>query len=964
MVTTDISTRLEQALEVSRNPQASTYDLAVAWLDAGCGVLPVQGTGGYAEKAPVTYTTAELGLDVYGTDTHTWTGADPLRLQGTDIYIDEVYDDYGLPIEDDTLRKIMGQANAVGVTPTRTMVLIDADTPEEVAALQQWWSENSSTELPGPTVTTPGLVKDGQQKHRDGGHWYLQMPEGWDDNFDGGDHRTERSLSMKVNGAKITVKRRGGGYFLAPGSVRTEGRYEAVGHVITPDQRLVSALVGEFSQTTKRFVAETIESDHESTGDAADRIRGWEQTVSWADLLLQSGGWSSTGDHDRCGCEIWTYARSTSSPKSATVHGRGCADYPGLLHLWSDTAAGDLGRKNFSMWGFFRDAICDGDSNLAFYDAGIDKPLVKTNDESKDVVARTASLFTATAPVSATSPFAHLMEAGYTADPENIPAHVRQFVQDGSAVDPKLVADIESTLQDALQAAGEARETAARFPDEGGSEEPLEADTGSQEKDTQDAGAKKYVAGLSWAKKNVEVRIAEDGDLLWRLKNLQGAVWQRGRARLTEMVRTRATSGRPLPVGVGDDVVMKIADNALEDLDTGKARAVHTELRYAPASDGSTWIDLADGRFAKIEDRSLTFHSSADEDVFFERTQLTQPMEVSDTPVDLHLINKFFDHVRVSGKDRRLVLAWLLTAWVYPDAPVPMLMLHGEPGAAKTSSARRISSIVDPSPVPDRGMPDPDRDWSVVMSPVRTVVIDNVDGISPKTSDALCRVVTGDGDARRKLYTDGELVFTFYQRSLILSMVGLPRMAADLASRSLPVELDPIPAGERRGAVEMQKEWREILPQMRRLMMDIAAQVRPLARAASPEPGPRMMEFHQVCAGLDQYMDSWGMICADPRWSAAVRYPDVVERLEEESLPGAIQAIVDAGEAISGRPGQILAYAQGLNPMADTTGWVRTGHSMGRDLTQSAATLRRLGWSVTHKKTGRASWTLAPDDGQ
>lgn len=33
---------------------------------------------------------------------------------------------------------------------------------------------------------------------------------------------------------------------------------------------------------------------------------------------------------------------------------------------------------------------------------------------------------------------------------------------------------------------------------------------------------------------------------------------------------------------------------------------------------------------------------------------------------------------------------------------------------------------------------------------------------------------------------------------------------------------------------------------------------------------------------------------------------------------------------------------------------------MGRDLTQTAATLRRMGWSVTHKTTGRTGWSLIP----
>src|SRR5699024_10939117 len=116
---------------------------------------------------------------------------------------------------------------ALNVGSSRTLV-IDADTAEEVEAFQQW-----ATELSGdarwhkvvPTVATPGAVdKDGNWKHRNGGHYWFTLPDG----FDLDTQALPATLRIE-HGNSSFVAMLHSAYVLIPPSARPEGEYRVVG---------------------------------------------------------------------------------------------------------------------------------------------------------------------------------------------------------------------------------------------------------------------------------------------------------------------------------------------------------------------------------------------------------------------------------------------------------------------------------------------------------------------------------------------------------------------------------------------------------------------------------------------------------------------------------------------------------------------------------------------------------------
>jgi hypothetical protein len=100
-----------------------------------------------------------------------------------------------------------------------------------------------------------------------------------------------------------------------------------------------------------------------------------------------------------------------------------------------------------------------------------------------------------------------------------------------------------------------------------------------------------------------------------------------------------------------------------------------------------------------------------------------------------------------------LVVAWLLAALRH-GGPYPLLAVSGEQGSAKTVLSKVLRALVDPNAAPVRTMPREERDLFIAAGHGHLLAFDNLSDISPRTSDALCRLASGGSFAIRQLYTE------------------------------------------------------------------------------------------------------------------------------------------------------------------------------------------------------------------
>lgn len=145
-------------------------------------------------------------------------------------------------------------------------------------------------------------------------------------------------------------------------------------------------------------------------------------------------------------------------------------------------------------------------------------------------------------------------------------------------------------------------------------------------------------------------------------------------------------------------------------------------------------------------------------------------------------------YVNVRPADRVLIAAWLLAA-LRPRGPYPILVLIGEQGSGKSSTARAIKWLTDPSASPLRAPPHDMRDLLVAALSSWVLALDNMSGADPQLSDALCRLSTGGALSGRTLYTNAEETLIDVQRPVILNGIDDLATRPDLADRCIVLEL-------------------------------------------------------------------------------------------------------------------------------------------------------------------------------
>jgi hypothetical protein len=230
------------------------------------------------------------------------------------------------PAVADRVFKRLGEVNLGVVAGPSRLLVVDADTAAEVEAFQSDWAdaEGEGYRDYTPTVRTPGLAGDGGEwRHKDGGHFYFDLPEGvvlpWD-----------VKGMLKHHGYDVKW---GMSQTLVPPSVRPEGRYVPTGDILPAPRWLLDLVLTHLAEVEERRL-------HRAALTANDDVASWASRVTWAEIL-EPHGWTDSGKADRCGCSIWTKpGGGSTSYKSATAHEADCTQYDnieghGPLHLWT-----------------------------------------------------------------------------------------------------------------------------------------------------------------------------------------------------------------------------------------------------------------------------------------------------------------------------------------------------------------------------------------------------------------------------------------------------------------------------------------------------------------------------------------------------------------------------------------------------------------------------------------------------
>lgn len=151
-------------------------------------------------------------------------------------------------------------------------------------------------------------------------------------------------------------------------------------------------------------------------------------------------------------------------------------------------------------------------------------------------------------------------------------------------------------------------------------------------------------------------------------------------------------------------------------------------------------------------------------------------------------LDDFCGFLNIQKDDMPFVLAWMVTAMYFPEKQCPILMIDGQAGSGKSSAITTVMSTIEPKVAMIGGLPKSEDDLVAATYSAGAASFDNLSTIA-KMSDQLCRLSTGGGLSKRRLYTDNESVNYRAMKPLLLGGIDPTFYKQDLSERIMRVTL-------------------------------------------------------------------------------------------------------------------------------------------------------------------------------
>jgi hypothetical protein len=365
-----------------------------------------------------------------------------------------------------------------------------------------------------------------------------------------------------------------------------------------------------------------------------------------------------------------------------------------------------------------------------------------------------------------------------------------------------------------------------------------------------------------------------------------------------------------------------------------RVEPVELHLRVA-AHHAALVLDLGDATGRAVVIKPTGWRVVDEPPVRFRRTAATGALP---EPIRGGSLNALWYAVNVAKRYRPLVLAVLVAALI-PDLPHPVVAITGEQGVGKSTATRRLASIIDPSPAQLRKAPRDVEAWTTAAAGSWVVALDNLSAMLDWLSDALCRLTNGDGDLRRRLWTDGDLHVIAFRRVAIINGIDLGALRGDLADRLVHIVLDVISPDQRRLDRDLETGWQQAHPRVLGAVLDLTVKVLAALPGIHLDELPRMADYARILAAVDQVLGTDGL----------TTYRGLADDLAQDAVtsdPVLVALTTTIRDKWSGTSAELLRAITKLDdhgrPPKD---WPKA-RVLTAILRRQAPSLRRLGWTV------------------
>jgi len=286
---------------------------------------------------------------------------------------------------------------------------------------------------------------------------------------------------------------------------------------------------------------------------------------------------------------------------------------------------------------------------------------------------------------------------------------------------------------------------------------------------------------------------------------------------------------------------VKIALDILEAQAVFDGPEIPLHIRNA-RYESSIYIDLCNSSYeqVRITKYGWTVIASKDSPIKFIRIQ---GMKAIPVPIRNGSIDPLKKCLNIDSEgDWVMIITWLLGS-MNPLGPFPVLVFQGAQGTAKSTIAKILRSVIDPSTVPSQSMPGSERDLVIAANNSWAQNFDNLSSQKPAMSDAVCRLATGGGFRTRTLYTDDYEHLFNSTRPIIMNGIADIVTRHDLADRSIFINLPAISEKKRKPEFELLREIYDQLPSFLGVLYDAVSMALRNYDTVKVPNLPRMADF-------------------------------------------------------------------------------------------------------------------------
>lgn len=363
--------------------------------------------------------------------------------------------------------------------------------------------------------------------------------------------------------------------------------------------------------------------------------------------------------------------------------------------------------------------------------------------------------------------------------------------------------------------------------------------------------------------------------------------------------------------------------------------------------DGAIYLDLANKKWEAVKITKDDWQIVKDVPVRFRRAKGMLPLPSPSRGGSIEELRPFVNIP--SDREWVLLKAWLVQA-CRPIGPYPPLVINGEAGSTKTTTARILRGTIDPNSAALRSEPRETRDLMIAAKNSWIVAFDNLSHLPIWLSDDVCRLATGGGFATRELYSDQDEVIFEVTRPVILSSIEELVVRGDLVDRAIILTLPQLPKKFRRTEKKLWADFNAVHPRILGSLLDA------VAMALRNEPNvnltdlPRMADFAIWATAAEPALGLSPGEFMNAYQSNREAANETV--LENSTLATAVKSLIAQG-AYSGTPTQLFkALGQLIDEDARREkSWPKSLKGLRGNLTRLAPNLRATGIDIKFWKT-------------